>query len=166
MQCIFHHPYKKFYWHYYEIFCGHLILKKQYHKQYLFLLNVTLLLIAQTECGCQFTSKLEGMFRDMSISNTTMDEFRQHLQTTGVRRHFTPQIILSKIMKPLAIRNLLMATGLTEHCWVSVSYLTTIMHLTIHVLGIHDLNFWFVLCCHLAFCHQSPIDCICLLKQV
>lgn len=39
----------------------------------------------QTECGCQFTSKLEGMFRDMSISNTTMDEFRQHLQTTGVR---------------------------------------------------------------------------------
>lgn len=39
---------------------------------------------AQTECGCQFTSKLEGMFRDMTISNTTMDEFRQHLQTTGV----------------------------------------------------------------------------------
>ncbi|TNN85660.1 Cullin-3 [Liparis tanakae] len=39
----------------------------------------------KTECGCQFTSKLEGMFRDMSISNTTMDEFRQHLQTTGVR---------------------------------------------------------------------------------
>lgn len=38
----------------------------------------------QTECGCQFTSKLEGMFRDMTISNTTMDEFRQHLQTTGV----------------------------------------------------------------------------------
>ncbi|KAK3513833.1 hypothetical protein QTP70_028845 [Hemibagrus guttatus] len=37
-----------------------------------------------TECGCQFTSKLEGMFRDMSISNTTMDEFRQHLQSTGV----------------------------------------------------------------------------------
>lgn len=25
------------------------------------------------------------MFRDMSISNTTMDEFRQHLQATGVR---------------------------------------------------------------------------------
>ncbi|XP_045431542.1 cullin-3 isoform X10 [Pipistrellus kuhlii] len=37
----------------------------------------------KTECGCQFTSKLEGMFRDMSISNTTMDEFRQHLQATG-----------------------------------------------------------------------------------
>lgn len=40
----------------------------------------------QTECGCQFTSKLEGMFRDMSISNTTMDEFRQHIQTTSVRQ--------------------------------------------------------------------------------
>ncbi|KAK2868506.1 hypothetical protein Q7C36_000377 [Tachysurus vachellii] len=38
----------------------------------------------KTECGCQFTSKLEGMFRDISISNTTMDEFRQHLQSTGV----------------------------------------------------------------------------------
>lgn len=41
---------------------------------------------SQTECGCQFTSKLEGMFRDMSISNTTMDEFRQHIQTTSVRQ--------------------------------------------------------------------------------
>lgn len=41
--------------------------------------------LPQTECGCQFTSKLEGMFRDMSISNTTMDEFRQHLQATGVK---------------------------------------------------------------------------------
>uniref|UniRef100_A0A8C5DG41 Cullin-3-like n=1 Tax=Gouania willdenowi TaxID=441366 RepID=A0A8C5DG41_GOUWI len=38
----------------------------------------------KTECGCQFTSKLEGMFRDMSISNTTMDEFRQHTQSTSV----------------------------------------------------------------------------------
>ncbi|XP_068196243.1 cullin-3-like isoform X2 [Antennarius striatus] len=37
----------------------------------------------KTECGCQFTSKLEGMFRDMSISNATMDEFRQHIHTTG-----------------------------------------------------------------------------------
>lgn len=43
----------------------------------------------QTECGCQFTSKLEGMFRDMSISNTTMDEFRQHIQTTSVRQRDT-----------------------------------------------------------------------------
>lgn len=40
----------------------------------------------QTECGCQFTSKLEGMFRDMTISNTTMDEFRRHIHVTSVRR--------------------------------------------------------------------------------
>uniref|UniRef100_A0A3Q2PT93 Cullin 3 n=1 Tax=Fundulus heteroclitus TaxID=8078 RepID=A0A3Q2PT93_FUNHE len=38
----------------------------------------------KTECGCQFTSKLEGMFRDMSISNTTMDEFRQYIQSISV----------------------------------------------------------------------------------
>lgn len=30
----------------------------------------------KTECGCQFTSKLEGMFKDMAISNTTMEEFK------------------------------------------------------------------------------------------
>ncbi|XP_061654254.1 cullin-3-B-like isoform X1 [Phyllopteryx taeniolatus] len=38
----------------------------------------------KTECGCQFTSKLEGMFRDMTISNTTMDEFRRHVHVTSV----------------------------------------------------------------------------------
>lgn len=32
----------------------------------------------QTECGCQFTSKLEGMFKDMSISNTIMEEFKEY----------------------------------------------------------------------------------------
>lgn len=32
----------------------------------------------KTECGCQFTSKLEGMFKDISISNTLNDEFRNH----------------------------------------------------------------------------------------
>ncbi|XP_077415937.1 cullin-3-B-like isoform X1 [Vanacampus margaritifer] len=37
----------------------------------------------KTECGCQFTSKLEGMFRDMTISNTTMDEFRRHVHVTS-----------------------------------------------------------------------------------
>lgn len=37
----------------------------------------------KTECGCQFTSKLEGMFKDMAISNTTMDEFKSHCLTTN-----------------------------------------------------------------------------------
>ncbi|VVC29809.1 Hypothetical protein CINCED_3A020975 [Cinara cedri] len=32
----------------------------------------------KTECGCQFTSKLEGMFKDMSISNTLMEEFKEY----------------------------------------------------------------------------------------
>ena len=52
--------------------------------------------LLQTECGCQFTSKLEGMFRDMSISNTTMDEFRQHIQTTSVRQSGTVTIFLNR----------------------------------------------------------------------
>lgn len=36
----------------------------------------------KTECGCQFTSKLEGMFKDMTVSNSIMDEFRQHINNT------------------------------------------------------------------------------------
>lgn len=39
----------------------------------------------QTECGCQFTSKLEGMFKDMTVSNTIMEEFKEHILTSGVR---------------------------------------------------------------------------------
>ncbi|RMX42072.1 hypothetical protein pdam_00001356 [Pocillopora damicornis] len=31
----------------------------------------------KTECGCQFTSKLEGMFKDMTLSQSTNDEFRR-----------------------------------------------------------------------------------------
>lgn len=38
----------------------------------------------QTECGCQFTSKLEGMFKDMTLSNTFMDEFKNHVQSADV----------------------------------------------------------------------------------
>ncbi|XP_014674354.1 PREDICTED: cullin-3-A-like [Priapulus caudatus] len=38
----------------------------------------------KTECGCQFTSKLEGMFKDMTVSNTTMDEFKSHAQTINL----------------------------------------------------------------------------------
>lgn len=37
----------------------------------------------KTECGCQFTSKLEGMFKDMSISNSMMDEFKNHVVQTN-----------------------------------------------------------------------------------
>jgi len=36
------------------------------------------------ECGCQFTSKLEGMFKDMTVSGTTMEEFRSHVTASNV----------------------------------------------------------------------------------
>ena len=33
----------------------------------------------KSECGCQFTSKLEGMFKDMTLSNSVNDEFKNFL---------------------------------------------------------------------------------------
>jgi len=33
----------------------------------------------KTECGCQFTSKLEGMFKDMQVSLTTNEDFKRHI---------------------------------------------------------------------------------------
>ncbi|XP_017022092.1 cullin-3-A isoform X1 [Drosophila kikkawai] len=38
----------------------------------------------KTECGCQFTSKLEGMFKDMSVSNTIMDEFKNYVNNNNL----------------------------------------------------------------------------------
>jgi len=35
----------------------------------------------KTECGYQFTSKLEGMFTDMKLSNDTMDGFKGYIAT-------------------------------------------------------------------------------------
>jgi len=32
----------------------------------------------KTECGGQFTSKFEGMFKDMQVSGTLMEQYRQH----------------------------------------------------------------------------------------
>lgn len=43
-----------------------------------------ILLNFQTECGCQFTSKLEGMFKDMQVSNTIMDEFKTHVNNQNL----------------------------------------------------------------------------------
>lgn len=39
------------------------------------------------ECGCQFTSKLEGMFKDMAISNSTMDEFKTYCNQYNPNLH-------------------------------------------------------------------------------
>ncbi|CAD5111560.1 DgyrCDS859 [Dimorphilus gyrociliatus] len=41
----------------------------------------TMITKLKTECGCQFTSKLEGMFKDMSVSKTTMEKFREEVRT-------------------------------------------------------------------------------------
>ncbi|CAG9566910.1 unnamed protein product [Danaus chrysippus] len=41
----------------------------------------------KTECGCQFTSKLEGMFKDMTVSNTIMEEFKEHVLQSGNNLH-------------------------------------------------------------------------------
>ncbi|XP_071638558.1 cullin-3-like [Temnothorax longispinosus] len=41
----------------------------------------------KTECGCLFTSKLEDMFKDLTVSNTIMDEFKDHVRTSGTNLH-------------------------------------------------------------------------------
>ncbi|XP_072936616.1 cullin-3 isoform X2 [Epargyreus clarus] len=41
----------------------------------------------KTECGCQFTSKLEGMFKDMTVSNTIMEEFKENVLSSGTNLH-------------------------------------------------------------------------------
>jgi cullin 3 len=33
----------------------------------------------KTECGYQFTAKLEGMFKDIGTSKTVQDQFKTHL---------------------------------------------------------------------------------------
>ncbi|XP_071641362.1 cullin-3-like [Temnothorax longispinosus] len=42
----------------------------------------------KTECGCQFTSKLEGMFRDITVvSKIIMDEFKSIITLIGTNLH-------------------------------------------------------------------------------
>ena len=45
------------------------------------MINVSFL---KNDCGCQFTSKLEGMFKDISLSGSLMEHFRDHLNVTRV----------------------------------------------------------------------------------
>lgn len=72
----------------------------------------------KTECGCQFTSKLEGMFKDMSISNTIMEEFKEYAANSSNRylhavdltvrvltTGFWPTHALSKCNVPLVPRS-------------------------------------------------------------
>ncbi|KAK2710616.1 hypothetical protein QYM36_011967, partial [Artemia franciscana] len=68
---------------------------ERYYKQHLakrLLLNKSLSYDSEkgmisklkTECGCQFTSKLEGMFKDMSVSDTLQDDFRRHTANSSL----------------------------------------------------------------------------------
>ena len=41
-------------------------------------------LSSQTECGCQFTSKLEGMFKDMTVSGGINDEFKNKVRAVSI----------------------------------------------------------------------------------
>lgn len=43
----------------------------------------------KTECGCQFTSKLEGMFKDISLSNTLNDDFKIYIFNNNVSSIFS-----------------------------------------------------------------------------
>merc|ERR1719495_1982913 len=38
----------------------------------------------KNECGCQFTSKLEGMFKDMQVSASTNEEFKKYVLDKNV----------------------------------------------------------------------------------
>lgn len=38
----------------------------------------------QTECGCQYTESLERMIKDMTVSNTIMEKFKEHIAGAGV----------------------------------------------------------------------------------
>ena len=40
----------------------------------------------KNECGAQFTVKLEGMFKDISLSISTMDKFKEWLQRPDTSR--------------------------------------------------------------------------------
>lgn len=71
---------------------------ERYYKQHLakrLLLNKSLsddseknmITKLKTECGCQFTSKLEGMFKDMTLSNSMMDEFKNYLTLAQNNMH-------------------------------------------------------------------------------
>lgn len=67
---------------------------ERYYKQHLakrLLLNKsasydsekTMISKLKTECGHQYTSKLEGMFKDMSVSKTITDDFKKNSATSG-----------------------------------------------------------------------------------
>jgi cullin 3 len=66
----------------------------------------------KTECGYQFTSKLEGMFTDMKTSADTMENFRGYVKDLDPVRYLLP---ILRLPSPLLSDNVILArTPLVE----------------------------------------------------
>lgn len=78
------------------------------------------------------------MFRDMSISNTTMDEFRQHLQTTGVRAQrsgYLASYFSTKAKRPRALLKVLFVRILIQIWLASSIYISlSVSHINRRVI--------------------------------
>ena len=61
------------------------------------------------ECGCQFTSKLDGMFKDISLSVTINDEFKNR-NRSNLRYPFIP-FCLSKLNSSIDLNMKILTTG-------------------------------------------------------
>jgi hypothetical protein len=47
----------------------------------------------KAECGYQFTAKLEGMFVDINISKTVMEQYKRSINYNGNIKNFTTYYI-------------------------------------------------------------------------
>ena len=72
-------------------FCGcKFVLKLGLHSS----LDARCFVCFQTECGCQFTSKLEGMFKDMTVSGGINEEFKAFVTQAQVSCRSFPSYVL------------------------------------------------------------------------
>lgn len=78
----------------------------------------------KTECGCQFTSKLEGMFKDVTISNTINEEFKQRVNSAGVGmvvfEKFDSLIKIAKTAQKIASRGLFLLKKCAGPCRIGI----------------------------------------------
>lgn len=66
-----------------QCLCRQIIVFFFFYHKYAFISHfITIWFIFKTECGCQFTSKLEGMFKDIELSNILMGDFRDYKERT------------------------------------------------------------------------------------
>lgn len=57
-----------------------------------------------SECGAAFTSKLEGMFKDMELSKDIMVQFKQVRRTVSARRIRKRHVTLAKVSSGLVVK--------------------------------------------------------------